>query len=361
MHNYNPADSHEESTFYRPVNFRRMRVNERGERKGTYERGEHKAILTDRSIIVPGPPKEVNAVRWIFRAFAEQGLGETAIARKLNQKGVKTFRGYPWSGEAIRLLLTNERYVGESVWNKASTKLKGSYVQNPSDSWIRNSNFCEPIVSRKLFDAAQERRRGRRAKFMKSNMIAELRTIYEQRGHLSRKIIDETDGISCSRVYLTRFGGMEAAFEQVGFTLKQDRSFVAADKRLEELRPAIVESIMVQIEKVGGIVERDSQTGNLKINEEIVASVVLVRCDKAHSSNPRWHIRCDKDGGSNLTIAVRMDQENRTTLDYYLLPTSELGVHQFYLSERNDPSVDSFRFNNLEALAGMVTPVVFTG
>ena len=56
-----------------------------------------------------------------------------------------------------------------------------------------------------------------------------------------------------------------------------------------------------------------------------------------------------------------MDQENRTPLDYYLLPTSELGVHQFYLSERNDPSVDSFRFNNLEALAGMVTPVVFTG
>ena len=52
-------------------------------------------------------------------------------------------------------VLTNENYIGNSVWNKSSTRLKGNHVSNPPEQWVRAENVLEPIVDRKLFNRAQ--------------------------------------------------------------------------------------------------------------------------------------------------------------------------------------------------------------
>lgn len=67
---------------------RRILVNEHGERKGELKRGEHKSLQTDRVILVPGPSKEIENVRWIYRAFTEEELQEGQIAAILNQRGI---------------------------------------------------------------------------------------------------------------------------------------------------------------------------------------------------------------------------------------------------------------------------------
>src|SRR5574340_23511 len=45
---------------------RRMLRDQAGEPKGTLNRGEQKSIQTDRVILVPGPPEEVQTVRWMY-------------------------------------------------------------------------------------------------------------------------------------------------------------------------------------------------------------------------------------------------------------------------------------------------------
>jgi hypothetical protein len=51
--------------------------------------------------------------------------------------------------------LTNPKYVGDSVWNRTSFKLKKARVRISPDMWIRADGAFEPIVERHLFDAAQ--------------------------------------------------------------------------------------------------------------------------------------------------------------------------------------------------------------
>src|SRR5882724_5251841 len=52
---------------------RRMLVDQNGAHKGLLGRGEHKSIQTDRIILVPGEPVEVETVCWMYRAFVEEG------------------------------------------------------------------------------------------------------------------------------------------------------------------------------------------------------------------------------------------------------------------------------------------------
>src|SRR5271163_2034282 len=48
---------------------RRMLVDQAGAQKGLLTRGQHKSIQTDRIVLVPGPPEELDTVRWIYKAF----------------------------------------------------------------------------------------------------------------------------------------------------------------------------------------------------------------------------------------------------------------------------------------------------
>src|SRR5690348_3445927 len=59
---------------------RRRLIDQSGEPKGHLARGEQKSIQTDRIVLVPGPPKEIQTVHWIYQAFVEQRQTEEEIA-----------------------------------------------------------------------------------------------------------------------------------------------------------------------------------------------------------------------------------------------------------------------------------------
>ncbi len=103
---------------------RRMLRDVSGQHKGVLNRGEQKSIQTDRVILVPGPPQEVEIVRWMYRMFVEEKIVESKLAKMLNDRGVTTDLGRPWSQGTIHQILTNEKYVGNNVYNRVSFKLK---------------------------------------------------------------------------------------------------------------------------------------------------------------------------------------------------------------------------------------------
>ena len=99
--------------------------------------------------------EEVDTVRWIYRSFVNKGKPEREIANILNERGIATDLGRPWTRGTVHQILINEKYIGNNVWNRGSFKLKRKRVRNTRDMWIRAEGAFEPIVDRPLFDAAQ--------------------------------------------------------------------------------------------------------------------------------------------------------------------------------------------------------------
>ena len=111
---------------------RRMRMDQNGEPQGILDWGQRKSLQTDRVILVPGPEEEVETVRWMYREFIDGGRLEGEIAALLNEKGIATDLGRPWTRGTVHQVLTNEKYIGNNVFNRHSYKLKGDHKEQPA-------------------------------------------------------------------------------------------------------------------------------------------------------------------------------------------------------------------------------------
>ena len=130
---------------------RRVLVDQHGCLKTELGRGEHKSLQTDRVILVAGPEEEVRAVNQIYRWFIDDGIVESEIAGRLNNSGFKTDLGRPWTRATVHEVLTNEKYIGNNVYNRTSFKLKKLRVANTPEMWIRKENAFSPIVPSEVF------------------------------------------------------------------------------------------------------------------------------------------------------------------------------------------------------------------
>jgi len=116
---------------------RRRLIDQNRNPKATLVRGEHKSLQTDRVVLEPGPPEEVDTVRRIFRLFVHEGKSQAEIADILNEEGLTTDWGRLWARDMVHRVLTNEKYIGNNVFNRISFKLKKKRVVNTPDMWIR--------------------------------------------------------------------------------------------------------------------------------------------------------------------------------------------------------------------------------
>jgi DNA invertase Pin-like site-specific DNA recombinase len=195
---------------------RRMIVTEDGRPKGIAERGQRKAIQSDRVIFVPGPPDEVAAVRRIFRMFVRKGLTYTQIAQALNREGVRTSTGAPWIYERVRDLLTNELVIGTLVYGKTSYRLRRDRQIHAPSTWVRLQDAFEGIVPKALFRKAQKRI-ANLAHWDDPELLTSLRALYHREGRLTRRLIDEEPRTASASTYASRFGGLENAYRLAGY------------------------------------------------------------------------------------------------------------------------------------------------
>ena len=134
---------------------RRVLIDQSGSVKSELSRGEHKSLQTDRVILQPGPDAEVAVVNRIYRWFVDDNLTESEIAERLNTQGIRTDLGRDWTRATVREVLSNEKYIGNNVYNRRSFKLKKHRVINGPDMWIKKEGAFEGIVHRELFYTAQ--------------------------------------------------------------------------------------------------------------------------------------------------------------------------------------------------------------
>ena len=332
---------------------RRVLIDQSGCVKGELSRGEHKSLQTDRVILMPGPDPEVHVVNQIYRWFIDEGVSESEISKRLNDDGIRTDLDRYWTRATVREVLTNEKYIGNNVYNRISFKLKKHRITNQADMWIKKEGAFEAIVPPDVFYMAQGIVRARARRFSSEELIEKLRNLYQHRGFLSGLIIDEAEGMPSAAAYIHRFGSLIRAYEAVGFTPDRDYRFLEVNKFLRKLHPEIITQTERAIADLGGSVIRDPATDLLNINREFSVSIVLARCQTTDSGRHRWKVRFDTSLCPDITVALRLDQTNQTPLDYYLLPRLDFGSPRINLAEHNGIEFESYRFDNLDYLHGM--------
>jgi len=332
---------------------RRMLIDQQGNPKGELHFGEMKSIQTDRVILVPGPPEELAVVERIFTEFVHEQKPESEIADALNARGIETDLGRLWTKSTVNQVLTNEKYIGNNVYNRVSFKLKKKRVRNPEEMWIRADGVYDPIVEPALFWAAREIILECARTFSNDELIQGLKGLLEKTGWLSSVIIDECDVLPSSSVYRHRFGSLLRAYQLVGYEPDRDFEYLETNRRLREMYPRVVEDVVARMAETGGTVVRDNETDLFVVNGEFTVSVIIARCQRTPAGAYRWNIRLDRVLRPDITVAVRMDEINESAMDYYLLPTVDMALPKLRLAEQNGIYFDAYRFDTLDYLYGM--------
>jgi DNA invertase Pin-like site-specific DNA recombinase len=326
---------------------RRQLVDEHRIPKGELPIGTQKSIQTDRVVLVPGPVEEVETVRRMYRLFLE-GHTEREIADLLNGDAVKTDLNRPWTRGSVHQVLTNEKYIGNNLYNRTSFKLKKKRVVNPPDMWVRAVEAFPAVVNSAVYTTVQQIIAERSKRYSDAEMLSGLSDLLQKAGRLSALIIDEREDLPSSSVYRSRFGSLLRAYALVGYAPIRDFRYVEVNRALRAMHPHVVASTIESIRAGGGEVIIDADTELLTVNGEFTASVVISRCMELPSGAHRWTIRLDASLRPDITVAVRMDTENRSPLDYYLLPRLGVAPGALRVREENGLDLDSFRYDSLE-------------
>jgi DNA invertase Pin-like site-specific DNA recombinase len=337
---------------------RRLLIDQSGASKGALKLGEQKSIHTDRVILVPGPEDEVRIVNQMYQWFIGDQLTDGAIARRLNGLGIRSEKGQLWKREVVRQVLSNEKYIGNNVFNRISFKLKKTRMFNPPEMWVRKERAFEPIVPLDVFYAAQDIYRKLDYRYTDEELVAHLRTLYESRGFLSGIIIDESEDMPSSRCYAHRFGSLVRAYSLVGFTPERSYKFIEINRILRQLHPQIVTETEHRIAALGGVAQREPSSGLLRINDEFTVSVILAQCRTTQCGNHRWKLRFDTALAPDITVAVRLDPANTAALDYYLLPRLAFVRTPTSLGERNAIELECYRYDSLDYFYALTQRVI---
>ncbi len=336
---------------------RRQLIDEQHNVKGLLSRGEKKSIQTDRVVLIPGPPEEVAMVHRIYRLFLEEGMPERVIASVLNREGVQSDAGAPWTRGTIHQILTNEKYIGNNVYNRTSFKLKIKHVRNPPDKWIRRDGAFEAVVPVHLFLQAQAVIAARSRHLDDAQLLDLLRRTLERHGSLSGIVIDEDEDAPSSSAYRSRFGSLLRAYSLIGYRPRRDYAYLEINRALRRHHPELIEEMSTSIQRAGGWAVRDPDTDLLTVNGEFTVSLVVARCKPTPAGSHRWRIRFDASLRPDITVVARMDAANLLAFDYYVFPSIDFSAQALPTLEDNGFTLDAYRTDSLDyfyQLAGRV-------
>jgi hypothetical protein len=313
---------------------RRVLVDSGGAVKGILKRGELKSIQTDRVILRPGPPEEVATVVRMYRMFLDENKSMLKIAQILNSEEILTDTGRPWSLATVRSVLTNEKYIGNNVYNRTSFKLKKKRVNNDPEMWVRHTGAFKPVVPLDLFARVQAAIQGRYKPRTDEALLRDLRALFEREQRLSTKLINETRGMAGSDIYRKRFRGLENAYRLVGYQPAHAFGDLDARRLIRQLPERFQAEIVQGIRQRGGTVEVSASADILIVNREFTISLVVATSRPVLGSF-RWKTTIASPK-ADITVTVRMNADNNGPLDYYLLPRNSIEREYLtaYLSER---------------------------
>ncbi|MDP3495600.1 MAG: recombinase family protein, partial [Hyphomonadaceae bacterium] len=218
---------------------RRQMIAPDGRPERLLQYGEFKGVQGHRTILVPGPPTEIAIVQRIYRMFTVAGLRRPTIARILNAEGVLSESGRPWTFNTVHGVLVNPKYTGDLVGNRSKGFLDAPRTRNAAATWVRVPGAFEPIISRRLFEAAALVLDAQRpVELTREQMVVALQQLFKRHGKLTGRVIDDTPGLPCSGRFRAAFGGAQGLYEAIGRLTPHPRRYrdkISDDQVLERL------------------------------------------------------------------------------------------------------------------------------
>jgi Recombinase len=328
-----------------PFGMRRQIVNQNGEPKEILEFGQWKSVSTDRVVLAPGPPKDVEIIQLAFDLYTKQRRTRDEIAPILNQR--KSFWGNtPWNILKLRRLFTNPIYKGAYPYCK--TRLSRDL---PPEKWLIREHSFPAIISEKQWNQARERVREEVKRPVDSEMLEGLRRLWKRKGTITSNLINAAKDIPSAPAYSKHFGGLNEAYKLIGFPIKHDCAYVHAINMTRKMREGVYDDICTQIRAAGGTAERTLAPERILINGNITAKVNLTTGHLFCSGHVRWVLLLGKQPLADIQIFARLEPPHRDILDYFVVPAlSQLHGALRPKKENNAPFLDLYRFPTLEPL-----------
>src|SRR3982074_572262 len=150
----------------------------------------------------------IEHVHSIYSMFVKEGKSEREIALALNQQGIVSDLGRPWTRTSIHQILTNEKYIGNNIFNRVSYKLKQRRVVNRRDTWVRADGVFPSIVDRALFERARRIIDQRGSHYSDEELLPLLQAVLDEGCSVSGLFIDYRGATPPSSLYRHRFGSL---------------------------------------------------------------------------------------------------------------------------------------------------------
>lgn len=334
-----------------PLGLRRVSMSADGSRKASLTLGERKHAVTDRVILERGPDHEVEAVRKIYHWFVVDKLGDVEITRRLNAGTLACPTGRKWTKFVVRGVLTNEKYIGNIVFNLTTSRLRTPKIKNPETLWVRKAVMV-PIINPELFQQALSERAERFRARTDAEMLEMLRDLYERNGRISRALIDADAETPSTTSYLTRFRSIYTAYELAGINANEavkGRSITW--RRVRNIRNLFVTRVKELANSNGHIADEGPQCDILIIDREVVVKIV-VASNQTFETRHRWRIKMCCTPPADFVIVGQLDIANEVMSCVYLLPRSNFTGDYLLIKGECLSQLDAFRHASLDAVFG---------
>jgi DNA invertase Pin-like site-specific DNA recombinase len=311
--------------------------------------GQRKSIQTDRVVLGPGPQAEIEIVKRIFNGLIAQNKTIVGITADLNCEQIPNANGNPWTTQNVLDILTNERYLGNVVFNRTSYKLQQQRVVNPPEMWIRCEGAFPSIIAPATFAAAQEIIAERRQRWSEQKLQRRRNALKREKEQLAGALDDSVKASPRAQPFPTLDRAYRLAAHQPNVT-----AWIRKPLESDAILRATVMAITTNVEQSGGRAVFNRKTGFLIINDDLVVALG-VACPASNGQEQLyWRVTfVGRSRSSDLSLVVRVDATAQAAQAFYLLPTSELPDKAVDLRISNRSFLQACRFDTIDALCAV--------
>lgn len=333
---------------------RRMMISSSGQAKQPLALGEHKSLVTDRVVLVPGPASEIATIKKIYRMFLEDNLKVRKIACELNRQGVGYLRGSRWDYSKVSTVLSHPKYIGWSVFRQTTSSLHTPTVRMPRSEWVIKRNAFEPIVDETTFLAAQKLLAERTIQKTDEQLLDMLRRLLAEKGRLSLKLIMSSEYTPSPNVYRRHFGNMGNAYKLIGYDKPESFGTTDMRRRIQAARNGIMAQIVSLSSRKVMVVSRGRKIRTrLRIRNGRAVSVIAARCFRPWHGRLRWDVAPNIRERRLVTLVARLNEDNASFMDFHLLPMPPR--KRIYIALDNEWLAHGIRLRNLSKFCECVS------
>lgn len=228
--------------------------------RGQYQTYAPFGYSIEKGILYPDEDK-AKIVRYIYESYLHKGEGCFAIAKSLNEMGIKTIRGNQFENRTVKYILQNPVYKGFVRWNPTGKK-DLRMQKNITDDLIIEKGEHEPIISEDIWDA------------VKAKMLKEYRPRYSKPSTvLSHWLGGVLICDNCNNVLVS--GGSSGGFQCNSYAKGKCRvSHYVSHGKIEDVVITSLKEIIISGKFTYEIIKHDSEQSNRELIKDGIKRLI---------------------------------------------------------------------------------------